>query len=80
MAALLANPAMFENNNEVSFLNCCQAMGNHNHCSAKHGLLEPNLNGGLRLCIEGTGGFIQQHHCGITQHCSGNGNALELSP
>ena len=54
-------------------------MGDHQHGSPLHRLLQSELHRRLGFSIKGTGGFIQQQQRRIAKHRPGNGDPLQLA-
>ena len=54
-------------------------MGNHQNRPSTHGPSQPELNSRFGFGIQSTGGFIQQQDSWITQHRTGDRNALKLA-
>src|SRR5690606_11685595 len=48
--------------------------------AALHQSLERGLHGGLRLTVEGTGGFVEYQDAGVLQERPGDGYPLPLTP
>ncbi len=54
------NSTIFKNHNSIRLLHRCQTMGDNQHRSSFHRLLETELNRSFRLSIKSTGGLIKQ--------------------
>ena len=79
VAASLADLTLVENHDLVCFLHGCQSVRDHQHGASVHRLTETQLNSSFSFSIQCAGCFIEQQHGWISQHGSGNGNALQLT-
>ena len=79
MGSSIDNSAFLEDNNPISLLHRRQTMGDHQHGSSLHRLLQAELHRSLRFSIESAGGFIQQKQGRIPQDGPGDGDSLQLS-
>lgn len=64
---------------EVSSLNGAQPVGNDEHSATPSGPIQRLLHHSLRLCIQSTGGFIQNQDSGVLDQGAGDGDALFLT-
>lgn len=64
---------------EISRLNGAQPVGDDEHGAPPGGPVERLLHHPLRLCIQSTGGFIQNQDGGVLDQGAGDGDALFLA-
>lgn len=64
---------------EISRLNGAQPVGDDEHSAPPGGPVERLLHHPLGLCIQSTGGFIQNQDRGVLDQGAGDGDALFLA-
>lgn len=73
------NSPLLKNHDAIGLLHRRQPVGDDQHRSSFHRLLQAELYRSLRFSIESTCGFIEQQKRWIAQHRPRNGDPLQLS-
>lgn len=75
----LHNASITHDTDEVSRLNSAQPVGDDEHSATPSGPIKCLLHHPLRLCIQSTGGFIQNQDSGVLDQGASNSDALLLT-
>lgn len=76
----LHNVSITHDTNEISRTNGAQPVGDDEHGATPSGPIQRLLHHSLRLCIQSTGGFIQNQDSGVLNQGTGDSDALFLTP
>ena len=78
MRAGFDDAAFVHDDDAVGLAHGRQAVGNDEHGAALADVLHVALDDGLRLVVQGAGGFVQDEDAGVGEQGAGDGDALAL--